>query len=75
MTSAGDVTACARRFVGMRFAHQGRTVAGLDCLGLVMLVVQELRLEFGGKGLHALDVPHYGARPDALLLKKKLDSH
>lgn len=75
MTTAGEVIACARRFLGVRFAHQGRSAEGLDCLGLLIQVAAELQLEFGGQGARALDVPQYGARPDTVFLKRKLDEH
>jgi hypothetical protein len=75
MTTAHEVIACARQFAGVRFAHQGRTAAGLDCLGLLLLTAQTLGLQVDGAGVAALDVPHYGTRPDAMLLKKKLDTH
>ena len=75
MTTSHEVIACARQFAGVRFVHQGRSAAGLDCLGLLLLTAQTLELSFDGQGVEALDVPHYGARPDALLLKQKLDAH
>ena len=64
-TGQRDVIACARQLVGVRFAHQGRSVAGLDCLGLLLLTARTLGLQFDGMGVEALDVPHYGARPSA----------
>lgn len=75
MTTACEVIACARRLIGVRFAHQGRTVSGLDCLGLLIVTAQTLGLRIGGVDAAALDVPHYGTRPDVLLLKEKLDTH
>lgn len=74
MTTPHEVIACAREFLGVRFSHQGRSVAGVDCLGLLLLTAQTLGLTFDGEGVEALDVPHYGTRPDALLLKQKLDT-
>lgn len=75
MTTSHEVIACARQFVGVRFVHQGRSVTGVDCLGLLLLTAQKLGLRFDGQGVEALDVPHYGTRPDAQLLKQKLDAH
>ncbi|MDX2095657.1 MAG: NlpC/P60 family protein [Alphaproteobacteria bacterium] len=75
MTTACELIACARQFIGVRFAHQGRTKAGLDCLGLLILTAQTLGLQVAGEEVAALDVPHYGTRPDVLLLKEKLDTH
>ena len=34
----------ARTYLGVRFVHQGRSIQGVDCLGLLMLVAQELGL-------------------------------
>jgi hypothetical protein len=75
MTTARDVIACARQFIGVRFAHQGRSTAGLDCLGLLILTAQRLGLRFDDDAVDALDIPNYGTRPDTLLLKQKLDTH
>ncbi len=75
MTTPHEVIACARQFSGVRFAHQGRSVAGLDCLGLLLITAKTLGLQFEGVGVEAFDVPHYGTRPDAMLLRKKLDTH
>lgn len=75
MTNACDVIACARQFSGVRFMHQGRSAAGLDCLGLLILTARTLGLRFGDDAVDTLDIPTYGARPDVLLLKQKLDTH
>lgn len=75
MTTASEVIACARRSVGVRFAHQGRGPHGLDCLGLLIHTAQALGLKFDGKPANELDVPQYGARPDVRFLKMKLDAH
>jgi hypothetical protein len=75
MRTAMDVVVAARQFLGVRFAHQGRTRAGLDCLGLLMATAQALDLRFHGTPAHALDVPSYGTRPDMVQLKAKLEAH
>lgn len=75
MTTAGSIIAVARGYVGVRFAHQGRTRDGVDCLGLLIAVADECGLTFGGKPASALDVPQYGVRPDVRMLKAKLDAH
>ena len=75
MTNACDVIACARRFSGVRFMHQGRSTAGLDCLGLLILTAQNLNLRFADNPVEVLDIPTYGTRPDVALLKQKLDMH
>jgi hypothetical protein len=75
MTNTCDVIACARRFSGVRFMHQGRSMSGLDCLGLLIITAQTLGLSFSGEPMETLDIPTYGTRPDTLLLKHKLDTH
>lgn len=75
MMAACSVVACARQLLGVRFTHQGRSVDGVDCLGLLIVVAQQLMLTFDGKQASELDVPQYGRRPDVAMLKHKLDSH
>lgn len=75
MTTASDIIACARQFLGVRFAHQGRTLEGLDCLGLLIVTAQAAGLTIEGEEVGTLDIPHYGNRPDAQLLRQKLDGH
>lgn len=75
MTSPQHIVAAARRFLGVRFAHQGRSAAGLDCLGLLLLSAQQAGLTFGGVGALALETPDYGARPDTQLLQARLLEH
>lgn len=36
-----SLVAAARRYMGVPFVHQGRTFAGLDCLGLVVVAARE----------------------------------
>jgi len=75
MNKACELIAHARQFLGVRFVHQGRTAQGLDCLGLLMLSAKKAGLYPGGSSIEALDIPHYGARPDAVLLKQTLDRY
>jgi cell wall-associated NlpC family hydrolase len=51
-TTAADVVAEARTWVGVPYRHQGRTRRGVDCLGVPIVV------------LHALGVPFREAPPD-----------
>lgn len=75
MTTASDIIACARQFLGVRFAHQGRTPEGLDCLGLLIVTAQAAGVTIAGEEVSSVDIPHYGNRPDVQLLRKKLDGH
>jgi cell wall-associated NlpC family hydrolase len=38
------IVAKAREYLGVRWAHQGRTTRGLDCAGLVIVVARDLGL-------------------------------
>ncbi len=58
MVARADVVAQARSYLGVRWRHQGRTAAGLDCVGLVVRVCQDL-------GLSDYDSTAYGRDPDA----------
>jgi hypothetical protein len=69
MTTAGDIVAGARRFIGVRFAHQGRSAQGLDCLGLLLATAQVCGIDFTERA------PDYGTRPDTDLLQAKLALH
>ncbi len=74
MTTRETVVAEARALLGVRFAHQGRHAAhGLDCLGLLMVVAERAGLRFGAVLPGALDQRDYGSRPDAVMLKARLD--
>lgn len=53
-----DVAATARQYIGVRFQHQGRSRAGMDCAGLVVRVALDL-------GLPATDWKGYGRLPRA----------
>ena len=44
MTTRAAVIAEARRWIGTRWRHQGRTAGGLDCVGLLIVVARSLNL-------------------------------
>jgi cell wall-associated NlpC family hydrolase len=60
-----DIVAAARRYLGVRWVHQGRTRHGLDCLGLVVTVARDL-------GLPVQDITDYGRLPDTARLRSEL---
>lgn len=64
-----DLVAAARAYLGVPFRHQGRSAAGLDCLGLLMAVARDLALPMA-----AADETNYGRSPDAPYLKSRLDA-
>lgn len=68
-----DIVTVARSWIGTRFHHQGRLKktdthkGGVDCLGLLIGVAQELDLPF--VRYDEIDYPHY---PDTEKLRQKL---
>lgn len=69
------VTCAARRYLGVRFAHQGRSAHGLDCLGLLICVAQDLGLRFNALAPAALDSRDYSHQPDTQALQQALATH
>lgn len=63
-----QVVAAARGYLGVRWHHQGRSRAGLDCIGLVVRVAHDL-------GLSEFDVAGYGRNPDSDRLRAGLREH
>jgi len=80
MTEPVDIIQQARGWIGTRFHHQGRLKrsetqpGGVDCLGLLVGVADELNLhgvdqQTGQRiRLASLDTPFYGHRPDPRVL-------
>jgi cell wall-associated NlpC family hydrolase len=73
------IVACARGWIGTRFHHQGRVKktqhhkGGVDCLGLLAGVANELRLRGPeGNPLTLADETNYSHQPDAVRLKERL---
>jgi cell wall-associated NlpC family hydrolase len=63
-----DVITCARGFVGVQYAHQGRSRAGLDCVGLLIVVAREL-------GLADIHYTAYGREPRPVEMIQLLEAH
>jgi cell wall-associated NlpC family hydrolase len=68
MTTRADVIAEARRWIGVRWHHQGRSRAGIDCVGLVINVGHAL-------GLSAFDIADYARQPDPAMMRALLAEH
>lgn len=66
MTSRDDVIAAARGYLGVRWHHQGRSRAGIDCAGLIIAVANDL-------GLSAFDTADYGHIPSAQRMQQHLN--
>lgn len=56
--SLDDIVAEARKWIGVKWQHQGRGRAGIDCAGLVIRVAQDL-------GLNVTDKQGYKRAPEA----------
>ena len=66
MGKRAEILQEARKYLGVRFRHQGRSDQGLDCLGLVLVVINKVYgrdLEFTG----------YPKQPDARELRRNLN--
>lgn len=63
MIKRSEIAAVARSFLGVRWTHQGHTRSGVDCVGLVRAVGDEL-----GLLPDDLIIPPYRTQPDASLL-------
>jgi cell wall-associated NlpC family hydrolase len=57
MAIRADIVAAARGWIGVPWRHQGRSRAGVDCVGLIVVVCREL-------GLSDYDSTVYGRDPD-----------
>lgn len=57
MVARADIVKAARSWLGVPWRHQGRSKAGLDCAGLVVVVAH-------GLGLSDHDERGYGRRPE-----------
>lgn len=62
------VLACARALLGTPWRHLGRSPAGLDCIGLVLLAAQDA-------GLHLPDPAPYAREPSSQALREGLATH
>lgn len=40
MTTRDEIVAEARKYLGVRWVHQGRSMLGLDCIGLPIVIAQ-----------------------------------
>jgi cell wall-associated NlpC family hydrolase len=71
MVTGNDVIREARSWTGTRYLHQGRSRAGVDCIGLIIVVCQRLNLV-------PLDLPqprNYGPMPACGLLEESVREH
>ena len=55
----------ARKYLGVKFLHQGRTRHGLDCVGLAVVVAHDL-------GITEADEDGYGRVPSGRMMERRL---
>lgn len=65
MTTPSEVIAEARKWVGVKFRHQGRNRGGIDCVGLPIVVACDL-----GLLPRKFEVQNYGRLPSAELIER-----
>lgn len=59
---------CARGYLGVPWLHQGRTLRGLDCAGLIIRVAHDLKLS-------DFDINGYGMEPQGGVMRNLLSMH
>lgn len=68
MTTRQQIVDEARSYLGCRWHHQGRSRAGVDCIGLVIRVAHAL-------GLSTFDIADYSRQPDPTMMRGLLALH
>ena len=68
MTLRADIVLEARRWIGTRYKHQGRSLAGVDCAGLIIKVAHNLNLS-------THDEANYGRNPNGYAMMRSLEGH
>lgn len=74
MTQQAMLVSQARRYLGVRFAHQGRNrETGVDCLGLLLCAAEDIGLELKQRAIREYDRKDYRSFPDTTMLRAQLD--
>ena len=60
----------ARSYKGVPYRHQGRSVAGLDCAGILVLLGEEI-----GFYSEKIESRRYSRNPASFKLKQEMDKH
>lgn len=68
MTTRQQIVDEARSWLGVRWVHQARSRAGVDCVGLVIRVAHAL-------GLSTYDTADYSRQPDPVRMRALLAEH
>lgn len=59
----------ARSYLGVKYLHQGRNRAGIDCAGLIVCMAHDLGIAYDE------GTPNYARTPDGRALLRTLDQH
>jgi cell wall-associated NlpC family hydrolase len=68
MTTRQQIVDESRKWIGTRWIHQGRSRAGVDCVGLVIRVAHALNLS-------TFDTADYSRQPDPVRMRALLAEH
>lgn len=68
MCTKHDIVIRAREYLGVKWHHQGRNHAGIDCAGLVICVAHDL-------GISNFDVTGYDRTPSGQKMRIMLDAN
>lgn len=63
-----DIEDAARKYIKTRFKHQGRSIDGMDCVGLIIAVAHDLNIT-------DFDFTNYKVIPDSKLMRQYLGEH
>lgn len=75
MSVQNSLIQAARSYIGVRFAHQGRSKqTGVDCLGLLICAAQDAGITLQARAASEYDRIDYGTFPDAQMLREQLNA-
>lgn len=63
-----EVVAEAKKYLGVPFVHQGRSMNGVDCVGLIVCIANGLNIE-------VQDLEAYHRTPSATKLREMIDAN
>lgn len=68
MITTDDLIESARKYLGVKFKHQGRTSSGLDCAGLLIVSLKDL-------GVNPVDRTDYSIEPNPPQMLEVIESN
>lgn len=71
-----EIVRQARKFLGVPFQHQGRSIRGIDCVGLVLCVAEGLGIrDSAGKPIGRHLYEGYSAQPLSNVVQDRCNEH